>query len=375
VKDLFMNKTGIFNRIVIPSLAVISLTYAGFATDIMRPRRQQVAPLASPPQRPYEHAVAAVGMIEPASELVQIGPRVPGWIALVHVRPNERVSAGQALFTLDDADLRAELALRQEGVAAADARLARLRAMPRVEDVPIAEARVKQAQADVNEARTLYEMWKNIADRSAVSREELSQRQYKFEATQAVLEQATAELDKLRAGAWKSDIAVAESELAQARAAVARTQADIERLTVRAPIDGLILKLNARAGEYAPAGGAGQLPEPLVVMGSPPPWNVRVDINEEDAGKVVPAAKAVAMPRGQGQMRIAMEFVRFEPYVVPKKALSGYATERVDTRALQAIYRLKNSADALFVGAQVDVYIEKAVDTDELKLVAQGPRQ
>jgi multidrug efflux pump subunit AcrA (membrane-fusion protein) len=369
-----MTKTAILNRIVIPSLAVVSLTYAGFATDIMRPRKQQVAPLSSPPERPFDQAVAAVGMIEPASELVQIGPRVPGWIASVHVRPNERVSAGQPLFTLDDTDLRAELALRHEGVAAAEARLERLRAMPRIEDVPIAQARVNQAQADVNEAHTLYEMWKNIADRSAVSPEELSQRQYKFEAAQGALEQAKAELEKLRAGAWKPDIAVAEQELAQARAAVARTQADVERLTVRAPIDGLILKLNARAGEYAPAGGAGQLPEPLVVMGSPPPWNVRVDINEEEAGKVVPAARAVAMPRGQAQMRIDMEFVRFEPYVVPKKTLSGYATERVDTRALQAIYRLTNRDDALFVGAQVDVYIERAGDLDERVLAAQARR-
>ena len=43
---------------------------------------------------------------------------------------------------------------------------------------------------------------------------------------------------------------------------------------------------------------------------------------------------------------------------MPKKALSGYATERVDTRALQAIYRLKANGNALFVGEQVDVYIE-----------------
>src|SRR5205814_4789170 len=228
--------------------------------------------------------------------------------------------------------------------------------MPRAEDIPIARAAVAQVQSRLTDARNNLKFIQSLTDHRAIREEEFSQRTQTVQTGEAALAQAQAELDKLLAGAWKQDIVVADRELAQARASVERTEADIDRLTVRAPIDGVILKLNARAGEYA---AAGQVPEPLIVMGSPPPWNVRVDINEEDAGNVQPTARAIAMPRGQAQTHIELEFVRFEPYVVPKRALSGYATERVDTRALQAIYRIKENKSSLFVGEQVDVYIDR----------------
>ena len=54
-----------------------------------------------------------------------------------------------------------------------------------------------------------------------------------------------------------------------------------------------------------------------------------------------------------------MEFVRFEPLVVPKKSLTGDATERVDTRVLQVIYRMVGAMpERLFIGQQMDVFVE-----------------
>ncbi len=44
--------------------------------------------------------------------------------------------------------------------------------------------------------------------------------------------------------------------------------------------------------------------------------------------------------------------------MLPKKSLTGDSTERVDTRVLQVIYRVDNDALPLFVGQQMDVYIE-----------------
>ena len=56
-----------------------------------------------------------------------------------------------------------------------------------------------------------------------------------------------------------------------------------------------------------------------------------------------------------------LEFVRFEPYVIPKKSLTGDTTERVDTRVLQVVYRVKDPNAPLYVGQQMDVYIETPV--------------
>jgi hypothetical protein len=50
--------------------------------------------------------------------------------------------------------------------------------------------------------------------------------------------------------------------------------------------------------------------------------------------------------------------VRFEPYVIPKRSLTGESTERVDTRVLQVIYAMKTKDLPIFVGQQMDVYIK-----------------
>ncbi|MBV9608483.1 MAG: hypothetical protein JO187_02905 [Acidobacteria bacterium] len=89
--------------------------------------------------------------------------------------------------------------------------------------------------------------------------------------------------------------------------------------------------------------------------------NIRADIDEADAWRVRPNTAAVAYVRGDTGQRLPLQFVRFEPYVLPKKSLTGDATERVDTRVLQAIYRIADQKAPVYVGQQMDVYIETPV--------------
>jgi HlyD family secretion protein len=58
-----------------------------------------------------------------------------------------------------------------------------------------------------------------------------------------------------------------------------------------------------------------------------------------------------------------LKFVRIEPYVIPKKSLTGDNTERVDTRVLQVIYAVDGGNKRLFVGQQVDVFIDATSET------------
>ena len=60
----------------------------------------------------------------------------------------------------------------------------------------------------------------------------------------------------------------------------------------------------------------------------------------------------------QTYRRAPITFVRFEPLVVPKQSLTGASTERVDTRVLQAVYRIEGAEFPLFVGQQMDVFID-----------------
>ena len=55
-----------------------------------------------------------------------------------------------------------------------------------------------------------------------------------------------------------------------------------------------------------------------------------------------------------------LQFVCFEPYVIPKVSLTGAPTERVDTRVLQVIYSFERGDLPIYVGQQMDVYIDAA---------------
>ncbi len=60
-----------------------------------------------------------------------------------------------------------------------------------------------------------------------------------------------------------------------------------------------------------------------------------------------------------GEQKIPLRFVRIEPFVVPKKSLTGDNTERVDTRVLQIIYRFDRPSFPVYAGQQVNVFIER----------------
>ena len=98
----------------------------------------------------------------------------------------------------------------------------------------------------------------------------------------------------------------------------------------------------------------------LVVLGNVTQLHVRVDVDEYDIPRFIAEAPARATLKGQPDGFFPLRFVRVEPYVVPKKSLTGDNTERVDTRVLQVIYAIDTGGRRLFVGQQLDVFIDAA---------------
>lgn len=337
-----------------PLLAAIALTFAIFSVQHMKPKEVQAAPPLPPPASPFEKQVGAIGLVESASEDIAIGVPVPALVLEVFVRPGDSVRRGQPLLRLDDRDLRAEMDLREAQVKLAEAQLERLRRAPRAEDIPPAEARVAEARAALADAETQLRLIESVRDPRAVRAEEVERRRAAVQVSRARLAEAEASLARLKAGSWKQDIDVAQAELEAAKKAVERVRTDLERLTVKAPIDGRILQVNTRPGEYAQPGGA----KALILMGAAGPLHVRAEVDEKDAWRVRPGARAVASVRGNAELRYELAFIRVEPYVVPKRNLTGETLERTDTRVLQVIYRLPENA-RVYAGQQMDVFIEE----------------
>lgn len=261
-------------------------------------------PPITPPAKPAAAAIAASGLVEARRENTGVGVPVAGLVTRVHVKVWDRVTAGDPLLQLDDRDLRAALLTQRAAVAVAEAQWAKTRP-------PAARAEILHASG-------------------AVPDDDLDTRRH--------------------------EVAVAAAQLAAARAAVAQTEALLERLTVRAPIAGTILQVNLRAGEFASL----TAPVPPLVLGDIDEIQVRADVDEQLAPRVRPGQSAVGYVKGDTEHPIPMTFVRIEPFVVPKRSLTGAPTERVDTRVLQVIFRFANDpARPVYVGQQMDLYIRE----------------
>ena len=329
----------------------------------------QTPPL-EPVHRRFDGTVAGSGVVEPLSESIQLCAEVPGVVAEVAVREGQVVEAGDMILRLEDRWKRAELAVRQAALDASEADLAKLRGLPRPEDLPSSAARVRAAEAAWETQRDQFTRAEELHRQKVVTDQELVVRRKSLDSALADLEEAQADDARLHAGAWERDVAIASAAVQQAAAQVDLAQVEVDRLVVRAPVAGTILRVDVRPGEFVgtPPG------RPLVVLGDTSTLHVRVGIDEHDLPRFVPGARAVGWVRGDAAHPLDLEFLRAVPTVEPKRNLTGDSAERVDTRVLQVLFRVVPAGSAgdgpagraagavpLFVGQQLDVQIEADV--------------
>ncbi|MFZ4808054.1 MAG: HlyD family secretion protein [Hyphomicrobiaceae bacterium] len=378
------------SRILSYGLPLAALLAGGYAiTSIVRsqPPRQTVEPAIQPPVQPSSRAavngagfIGSAGLVEPQGQEVWIGTPLSGIVASVAVVPGQQIRAGDKLFELDQRTAAAQLALRKAELAVAESRLvqteARIPALRAALDAARAGAAAAAAELEESRDQRLSSEELKQRDSVALSIRELTKRRNAERAAaarvgeaQARVAQAEAELALIAGTTAHATLDVERASVEQARSAVQRAEADLSLLTVRSPIDATVLQVNLRAGELAQAGA---VTSPLIVIGALDPLHVRVDIDEADIGRFSPAGKVYASLRGQAGRRAELVFVRVEPLVVPKRALSGGGTERVDTRVLRVIYALPSGALAAYPGQQVDVFIEVTDTAAAMKLSGAG---
>ena len=290
---------------LLPVLALLCVVVAVLAMVDTNRTVATRAPAIPSVTAPFASYVSGAGITETGRGNVAVGTAVFGVVSELYVQVGDRVEAGSPLFKIDDRDLQARLV--------------------------VARAKAVEAEAAVAKPEHRLAFLKRLQgqDSSAVSKELLSD--------------------------VRDDARVAESALGSAKAEVAQIEVEIARHLVCAPGSGRILQINTRVGEYAE--GAGQS-KPLMLLGDDARMYLRVDVDENDAWRIRPQAPARAYVRGNPQLQLPLRFEYIEPYVAAKSALTGQSTERSDVRVLQVVYSFERGALPVYLGQQVDVYIE-----------------
>jgi multidrug resistance efflux pump len=349
---------GFFVIFGLPLLSLGLLAWAVRTVAATQHDHTMKPPPAVPARTPFGESVASIGLLEPATDSLDIGSPTNGVVVEVSVEPGQRVKKGAPLFRLDDRQTLADLAVRKAELANAEAQLHRLLNSPRPEDVAVAKAKVREAEVNFDDAREDYLRLRKSRP-GTYSNEELTHSTTAFSRTRVRLDQAKAELAQLTP--WQEDIEVSKQNVAKAKATVQQTETDLERLTVRAPVDADVLQVSVHVGETASMPGN----RSLLMLGDLRRLRVRVNIDEHEIPRFGPSSRAYAMVIGHPELKYPLTFVRIDPYVIPKKSLTGDSHERVDTRVLQVIYEFVPPPGApLFPGQQVTTYVE-AVDPSQ----------
>ncbi|TGE34113.1 efflux RND transporter periplasmic adaptor subunit [Desulfosporosinus sp. Sb-LF] len=169
---------------------------------------------------------------DPAQE-VQVFPKTGGKVSSINVDIGDQVTAGQVLFSLDTAELQAQLQIQQAALATAQANLARTSLT--------SEQTLNKSQITYNDAKNNYEKTKTLYDAGAVSKQELDGTKTKYDNATIDLKAAQGDLAS----------AAAAAQVEQSKASVSSAQIQLNNVTVASPISGIVSVKDVKVGGIA----------------------------------------------------------------------------------------------------------------------------
>ncbi len=208
---------------------------------------------------PIQLLISATGNLK-ALSTVEVGSQVSGQVLSVNVDFNDAVKKGEIIATIDPANFQARLTQAQADLTSSLANLS------------AAHANLGEAQATLRNLEAEFARKQLVFDRQLISRSE-------YDAALSARDQAQARLESARAG-----IKVAQSQVAQRRAAVQNAELDVQYTVIRAPVDGVVLSRTVEPGQTVAA--SFQTPVLFSIAEDLSKMQIDLNIDEADVGQV-----------------------------------------------------------------------------------------
>ena len=310
--------------VLMPALAAGAAWGATRVAPLLRPTEQPIEPRAIP------IGVSALGRLAPQGEVIKVAPvsgADGGRVDRLLVDVGKWVQAGQVVAILDPYRRReASVQQAQAQVGVAQAKLAQVRAGPKLEEVHAKEALINRWSAEVRAAERDLGRMSTLLKRDASSRQEVDDQTLKYDQARDSLDQSIAELAALKA-IRPADIKVAEAELIQAEAGLALARADLEASEVRSPIKGQVLRIHVWPGERVGDQG-------ILEIGDTEVMHAVAEVYEQDVGKVGIGQKAKVFIPTLGEDLTGL-VVRKDLVVSRKVVFSNDPVADIDARVVE----------------------------------------
>ena len=228
--------------IVLAVLAVIGLG-AFRAAQVISAKKEEKKPglsqiplvdVATAAQGLIEDRILRAGDIIPHTQ-VTIYSKVQGWVENINVREGDRVKEGQVLVTLDVREAEATVGQAQANLEAARARLAQVRATAE----ETVQTQIQQTRANMELAEADLRRFQELYEKNFVARQQLDEARTKYNVAKATYDLV---LNSLRQKTWENDLALAEAQVRQAKAALDLSQAQLANLIILSPMNGGVTK-------------------------------------------------------------------------------------------------------------------------------------
>jgi HlyD family secretion protein len=320
-------------------------------TDAAGQASQTSAAVTQTPKAAWE--AAAPGRIEPRQGEIRIGASALGRVVDVLVEPGDTVKAGDLLVRLDEAELEARARAAQAEVQARRKERDDVDARNKTaNEIRKAEDRVSDAEEAFWGAREADDTLAVQAARGNADASGRNAARATLVEKRKALDDALAELQRLKSDPNVPLPTRLESALAAARAERAVNEALREKLRIRAPLDSAVLLVDVKPGQtVAPSADL-----PLITLGDVTALRVKAEIEERDAAKVRLDQKVSIKSDAFPDEEFAGKVIAIAPTLTPPKLGARGIRQRSDVDVLEFTVEFTGEVP-LVPGMRVDVYL------------------
>jgi HlyD family secretion protein len=292
----------------------------------------------------------APGVVEPKSGQIKIAAPVIGRVSEVMVKINDKVVADEPLLRLDDEDAQARVASAQAQAAMRE-KARNEKSAGKAASRRDAEDAVADAEAALLEARSTFDKAVRARRSGSGSDATVTAARTAWTRAQDNLDRERSQLRKVEAQSGTPLPTQLEGQLNVARSDLRVAIAELEKLTVRAPAAGTILKVDVKSGEVAGPSS----PQPLLLLGDLSQLRVRAELDEHNVGKIkVGETVTVRADAFRGQT-FAGKVAAIAPLIQPARLNSPGSRNLTDFSINEVLVDL-NEPGPLVAGMNVDVY-------------------
>jgi HlyD family secretion protein len=294
---------------------------------------------------------AAPGRIEGSQEAVAVGASITGIVEQVTVQQGDVVPAGHLLVRIACRDIEAQLAARLAEHDAAEAAHRKLANGARQEEIDIALADRKLAEARVAEAQARVERSTALFNRNAVSQSARDVDERDLRVAAAQLEVARLRLRLLMAGTREEELAEAKAKMLAAQHQIEVTRSELSKCEIRSPIAGIVLRKHVSEGELVSL----FYPKPLVTISEIRRYRVRAEVDEQDVPRIKQGQSAEIVANFSEKSRLRGHIARIAPVMGRRQILTSDPADKSDRDVMEVIVDLDDPVENVPIGLRVSV--------------------